>query len=173
MAGCPSGGRLGRQEILHLVLKRFLESVERGPLGDGLVGVVDLGLDVELGDQAVADLGHPGRPADQDQLVELGVALGPGVGQHLVGQLDRPVEQVLGDLLELLLVELDARLLAGVSDPERGLVALGERFLAALGLEEQVVQDFGIIEGVGCLAGLGAKLLGEVHHDRLVPEHAP
>ena len=101
------------------------------------------------------------------------MALGPGVGQHFVGQLDGSVQQVLGDLLELLLVELDACLLAGVSDPEGGLVALGQRFLAALRLEEQVVQDFGIIEGIGGLAGLGSKLLGEIHHDRLVPEHAP
>ena len=149
------GGDLGRQEILDLVEQRFLERVERGPLGDGLVGVVDLGLDVELGDQPVADLGHPGRSADQDDLVELGVALGAGVGQHLVGQLDRPVEQVLGDLLELGPVELDPGLLAGVSDAERGLVALGQRLLAALGLEEQVVEDFGIVERVGSLAGLG------------------
>ena len=142
------GGDLGRQEILNLVLQRFLERIKRGPLGDGLVGVVNLRLDVELGDQAIADLRHPGRSADQDHLVELGVALGPSVRQHLVGQLDGPVQQVLGDLLELLPVELDACLLAGVSDAEWGLVALGQRFLAALGLEEQVVEDLGIVERV-------------------------
>ena len=101
------------------------------------------------------------------------MALGAGVGQHLVRQLDRPVQQVLGDLLELFLVELDACLLAGVGDAEGGLVALGQCLLAALRLQEQVVQDFGIIQGIGSLASLGSKLLGEIHHDRLVPEDAP
>ena len=70
-------------------------------------------------------------------------------------------------------VELDAGLLPGVRDAERGLVALGERLLAALGLEEEVVEDFGVVERVGRLAGLGAELLGQVHHDGLVPEDAP
>ena len=68
--------------------------------------------------------------------------------------------------------ELDAGLLAGVGDAERGLVALGERLLAALGLEEQVVEDLGIVHRVGVHAGLALELVGEVHHDRLVPERA-
>ena len=100
------------------------------------------------------------------------VTLGAGVRQHLVRQLDGPIEQVLGDLLELLSIELDPRLMPGVRDPERGLLALGQRLLAALRLQEQVIEDFGIIERVACLAGLGLELLGEVHHDRLVPQHA-
>ena len=70
-------------------------------------------------------------------------------------------------------VELDPRLVPGVRDAERGLLALGQRFLAALGLQEQVVQDFGIIERVAVLAGLSPELLRQVHHDRLIPEHAP
>ena len=127
---------------------------------------------LELGDDPVADLRHPGRAADQDDLVELGVALGPGVGEHLVRQLDGAVEQVLGDLLELGALELDAGLLAGVGHAERCLVALGERLLAPLGLEEQVVQDLGIVHRVGLDAGLGAELLGQVDHDRLVPERS-
>ncbi len=73
----------------------------------------------------------------------------------------------------LLAVELDPRLMPGMRDPEWGLLALGQRFLAALGLEEQVVQDFGIIERVRLLAGLSPELLGQVHHDRLIPQHAP
>ena len=95
-----------------------------------------------------------------------------GVGEHLASQLDGAVEQVLGDLLELGPVQLDAGLLAGVGDAERRLVALGQRLLAALGLEEQVVEDLGIVERVGRLAGLLAELLGQVHDDRLVPEDA-
>ena len=75
-----------------------------------------------------------------------------------------------GDLVELRFVDLDPRLLAGVGDAEGGLVALGERLLAALGLEEEVVQDFGIVQRVARLAGLAAERLGEGHHDRLVPE---
>ncbi len=73
-----------------------------------------------------------------------------------MGQLDRPVEQVLGDLLELGPVELDPRLLAGVRDAERGLLALGERLLAALGLEKQVVEDLGIVERVALLRRSGS-----------------
>ena len=71
------------------------------------------------------------------------------------------------------LVELDTGLLAGMSDPERGLVALGERFFAALRLKKQVVQDFRVIEGVRGLAGLNAKLFGKIHHNGFVPENSP
>ena len=47
------GGRPGLQKILDLVLQQFFERVQRSPFGHGLVGIVDLRLDVELGDQAV------------------------------------------------------------------------------------------------------------------------
>ena len=167
MAGVAAG-----QDLLDFLVERFLQAIERSALGHGLVGIVDLRLEVELGDQAIMDLGHAGRPAHQDDLVERGVALGTGVGEHLVGQLDGAVEQVPGDLLEPGPVELDPSLLARVGHPERGLIALGERLLAALGLEEQVVEDFGVVERVGLLAGLQPELLGKVHHDRLIPEDA-
>ena len=100
------------------------------------------------------------------------VALRLGVGEHLAGQLDGAVEQVLGDLLELGPLELDARLLAGVGDAEGGLVALGERLLAPLGLEEEVVEHLGVVHRVGLDAGLRPELVGEVQDDRLVPERA-
>ena len=101
-----------------------------------------------------------------------GVPLVPGVGQHLVGQLDGPVEQMPGDLLELGPVQLDPGLLAGVRDPERGLLALGQRLLAPLGLEEQVVEHLGVVERVGFLGRLRPELLGQVHDDGLVPERS-
>ncbi len=69
-------------------------------------------------------------------------------------------------------VKLDPGLLAGVSDAERGLLALGEGLLAAFGLEEEVVEDLGVVQRVGRFAGLLAELVGEVHHDRFVPERA-
>ncbi len=77
---------------------------------------------------------------------------------------------MLGDFLKLLAIELDPCLLSRVRDSERGLVALGQRLLAPLGLKEEVVKHFGIVERVGCAAGLGPEVLSKIHHDRLVPE---
>ena len=65
-----------------------------------------------------------------------------------------PVEEVAGDRLELGAFQLDPGLVAGVGDAERGLVALGEGLLAAFGLEEEVVEDLGVVHRVGFLAGL-------------------
>ncbi len=153
-------------------MQRFLEAVKSGPLGHGLVGIVDLRLHVELGHEAVVDLRHAGGSAHEDDLVERGVPLGPRVGEHLVRQLDGPVQQVPGDLLELGAVELDPGLVARVGDPERRLLALGQRLLAALGLKEQVVEHFRVIERIGRFGGLDPELLGQVHDDGLVPEDA-
>ena len=45
-------------------------------------------------------------------------------------------------------------------------------FLAALGLEEEVVEDLRVVHRVGFLAGLAPEILGQVEDDRLVPERA-
>ena len=172
-AGSPSAaGTVGREDVLDRSSSDSFRPKSAAPLATASSGSKISGSMLELGDDPVADLRHPGRAADQDDLVELGVSLRAGVGEHLVGQLDGAVEQVLGDLLELGALELDAGLLAGVGHAERRLVALGERLLAPLGLEEQVVQDLGVVHRVGLDAGLGAELLGQVDDDRLVPEGA-
>ena len=75
-----------------------------------------------------------------------------------------------GDFLEFGAIQFDPRLLAGVGDAERRLIALGEGLLAAFGLQEEVVQHLGIVHRVGVEAGLRLEFLGQMDDHGLVPE---
>ncbi|ELY80164.1 NAD-specific glutamate dehydrogenase [Natrinema pallidum DSM 3751] len=140
---------------------------------DGLVGVdVLLGLLADEFLDLLGDLRHPGRPTDQEDLVDVVLAV-VGVLECLLGWLDRTVDEIAGERFELRagqrLLEVD-RTVVGRRDERQvdlGLLARGEFDLGLFGGVFQPLEGLPVLVEVDPVFGL--ELVGEVVDDGLVP----
>src|SRR6266545_3677987 len=109
---------------------------------------------------------------DELLLVVVGHALVGGGRGRTPGELDGPVEQVLGELLEPLPRHLDRRHPPVVHDPYGVRGAGGERLLCVLGVAAQLLFGLLVVQRVARVRVLLFELLGEVLHQAGVPVRA-
>ena len=165
-------GHVQQQDVLDLALEHA--GLQAGADGDDLVRVdalVRLLAAGQLLDQ-VDDGGHPGRAADQHDVVDV-AELDPGVLDHLLERRLAPVEQVRGHLLELGPGQLGVqvqRALLGVGDVGQVDLRLGRAGQLDLGLLRglpQPLQRHLVLGQVDAVAVL--EVLDQPVHDPLVP----
>ncbi|EMA41578.1 NAD-specific glutamate dehydrogenase domain protein [Halococcus hamelinensis 100A6] len=148
-------------------------ALDRRAQRDGLVGVdVLLGLLVDELRDLLLDLRHPGRTADEDDLVDVAGVVAR-VRERLLGRFDGSLDQVRGERLELrtreLLFEVDRARIRRRDEREvdRGLLPVGEFDLGLLGGVLQALEGLSVLPEVEAVVGF--ELLGEPVDDRLVP----
>ncbi|EID10575.1 putative NAD-specific glutamate dehydrogenase [Mycobacterium xenopi RIVM700367] len=166
-------GNVKQQNVFHLTLQHA--GLQRGTHCDDLVGVdalVGLLAAGEFLDQ-VGHRGHPGRAADQHDVVDVGHR-DAGVGDHLLERLAAAVQQVLGDPLELgpgqLLVEEQrvlVRVHGDIGQVDRGARRRAQLDLGLLGRLLQPLHRHLVLGQVD--AGLLLELVGEPLDDPAVP----
>ncbi|ELZ74505.1 NAD-specific glutamate dehydrogenase [Haloferax volcanii DSM 14919] len=140
---------------------------------DGLVGVDGLlRLGAEQFFDLVADLRHPGGAADEDDVVDVAFVVA-GVFERLLGRLDRPVDEVSGERLELragqVVFEVDR---PGVRRRDKGevdgrLLARGEFDFGLLGRVLETLERLSVLAEVDTVVVF--ELGGEPVDDGFVP----
>ena len=101
-------------------------------LGYGLVGVVELHVDPREGLRYVLSyLGHPGRPSDQEQGVDVGFRESFGVESPL-DDVDRSLDKRFGGRIEFASGDIVGDLLPAHADGSPGGFGCGQSFLEGL-----------------------------------------